>query len=154
MIWSKRNNRRGFTLVELLVVVGLIGILASISVVLYSKHLYKARVARACFEIRMIATEIDQFRVDFRDCPETLNDINIGGQLDPWGNPYEYLSFATTHGHGKMRKDHFNVPINTHYDLYSKGRDGRSTSPLTASISRDDVIRADDGAFVGLACEY
>lgn len=139
---------------ELLVVICLIGILSSISVELYSRYMYEARVERACFEIRMIALEIEQFRVDFRDCPETLNDVDKGGMLDPWGNPYEYLSFATTHGTGQMRKDHFMVPINTHYDLYRKGKDGRSASPLTALISRDDVIRADDGAFVGLAADY
>jgi general secretion pathway protein G len=151
---NKRNDQRGFTLVELLVVIGLIGILASISVVLYTRHLNKARVERACFEIRMIATEIDQFRVENFDCPESLNDTDRGGQLDPWGNPYEYLSFATTHGTGRMRKDHFLVPINTRYDLFSKGRDGGSTPPLTALISRDDVIWADDGGFVGLAADY
>jgi general secretion pathway protein G len=55
---------------------------------------------------------------------------------------------------GIARKDRFLVPINSTYDLYSVGADGKSTGPLTASISHDDVIRANDGGYVGLASGY
>jgi general secretion pathway protein G len=44
--------------------------------------------------------------------------------------------------------------LNSDYDLYSKGRDGRSVSPLTAKASRDDVIRASNGGFIGLGANY
>lgn len=54
----------------------------------------------------------------------------------------------------KPRKDRFLVPINSDYDLYSKGRDGESVAPLTAQKSHDDVVRANDGAFVGLAVNF
>lgn len=54
----------------------------------------------------------------------------------------------------KPRKDRFLVPINSDYDLYSKGRDGESVAPLTAKQSHDDVVRANDGAFVGLAVNF
>jgi general secretion pathway protein G len=64
------------------------------------------------------------------------------------------LNFATVHGTGQMRKDRFLVPINSTYDLYSKGKDGRSVMGLTANDSRDDIIRANDGAFIGLASDY
>lgn len=63
------------------------------------------------------------------------NEGNAGGAIQP-------------------RKDRFLVPINSDYDLYSMGADGRSVAPLTASMSRDDIIRANDGAFVGLAEDY
>jgi general secretion pathway protein G len=46
------------------------------------------------------------------------------------------------------------VPINSDYDLYSMGKDGESVPPLTARASRDDVIRANDGAYIGLASEF
>jgi len=46
------------------------------------------------------------------------------------------------------------VPINTDFDLYSMGPDGRSAPPLTAKHSRDDIVRANDGAFIGLASDY
>jgi general secretion pathway protein G len=55
---------------------------------------------------------------------------------------------------GKPRKDRFLVPINTDFDLYSMGKDGRSEQNLDAHYSRDDIVRANDGLFVGLAIEY
>ena len=55
---------------------------------------------------------------------------------------------------GQWRKDKNIVPINTDFDLYSIGKDGNSVAPLTAKPSRDDIIRANDGAFVGLVSVY
>jgi general secretion pathway protein G len=55
---------------------------------------------------------------------------------------------------GRPRKDRFLHPINSDYDLYSMGKDGESVEPLTAQKSHDDVIRANDGRFVGLAVEF
>ena len=46
------------------------------------------------------------------------------------------------------------MPINSDFDLYSTGPDGASVAPLTAEPSRDDIVRANDGAFIGLASEY
>jgi general secretion pathway protein G len=54
----------------------------------------------------------------------------------------------------KPRKDKNLVPLNSDYDLYSMGKDGESQIPLTVKISHDDIIRANDGAFVGLAIDY
>jgi len=55
---------------------------------------------------------------------------------------------------GQARKDHFLVPLNSDYDLYSVGKDGESRAPLSAPQSADDVIRANDGAYIGLAANY
>jgi len=55
---------------------------------------------------------------------------------------------------GSARKDHFLVPLNSDYDLYSVGKDGKSRAPLSAPDSADDVIRANDGAYIGLAAHY
>jgi general secretion pathway protein G len=52
------------------------------------------------------------------------------------------------------RKDRFLVPLNTDFDLYSVGRDGESVPPLSAAKSRDDVVRAANGAFIGLASKF
>ena len=57
-------------------------------------------------------------------------------------------------GVGEVRKDRNLVPINTDYDLYSAGPDGNSVPPLTAAASRDDIVRANDGRFIGKAEEY
>ena len=53
-----------------------------------------------------------------------------------------------------MLKDRFLVPINSDFDLYSMGKDGKSQMPLTAKDSRDDIIRANDGAYIGLAYAF
>jgi len=88
--------------------------------------------------------------------PEDLTGIPATNLTDPWGNAYEYLKIegADTKSKGNMRKDKNLVPINSDFDLYSKGADGKSTAPLTASASRDDVVRANDGRYFGLGENY
>jgi general secretion pathway protein G len=54
----------------------------------------------------------------------------------------------------QARKDRFLVPLNTDFDLYSVGRDGESVPALTAAKSRDDVVRAANGSFIGLASKF
>jgi general secretion pathway protein G len=44
--------------------------------------------------------------------------------------------------------------LNSSYDLFSAGKDGNWVAPITAAVSQDDIIRANDGAYVGLASEY
>jgi general secretion pathway protein G len=55
---------------------------------------------------------------------------------------------------GQMRKDRNLVPINTDFDLYSMGKDGETVMPLTTPKSQDDIVRASNGAFVGLGSDY
>jgi general secretion pathway protein G len=52
------------------------------------------------------------------------------------------------------RLDRFAVALNADYDLYSLGGDGESAVSLTETASRDDVVRADNGGYIGLASEY
>ena len=51
-------------------------------------------------------------------------------------------------------KDSALAPLNTDFDLYSVGPDGDSRLPLTAAASRDDILRANNGAFIGRAENY
>jgi general secretion pathway protein G len=95
-------------------------------------------------------------RAEFAACPQTLANAQASPEnlIDPWGNPCQYLEFCSSKPGGGARKDKFLVPINSDYDLYSMGRDGASVAPLTAKPSRDDIVRANDGAFIGLASDY
>lgn len=45
-------------------------------------------------------------------------------------------------------------PLNSDFDLYSMGPDGKTATPLTAKASYDDIIRAVDGKFLGLASDF
>lgn len=146
---------KGFTLIELMVVIAIISALGAIATPGYLGYLEKARILRAIAEIRILDKEIFAYKMSNGDnLPDTLMDIDRGTLKDPWGNLYQYLNFANVKGVGKMRKDRFVVPLNTDYDLYSMGKDGRTTGPLTAGVSHDDIIRANDGRFVGRASEY
>ena len=111
---------------------------------------------RAIEELRSVSSELT-----LQDTlPSSLAGIGRGGMLDPWGYPYRYLPFPPPDRDGQRlhpqgaRKDRFLVPINSSYDLYSMGKDGKTTAALTASASADDIIRANDGAFIGRASEF
>jgi general secretion pathway protein G len=114
----------------------------------------RARVHQAITDITVLNTLLRKYDDDHRDMPSGLGAIGAAGKLDPWGRPYVYLKLGAPGTAGKARKNKNLVPINTQYDLYSKGKDGDSTPPLTAAKSRDDVVLANDGAFVGKASEY
>ncbi|MGA8010171.1 MAG: prepilin-type cleavage/methylation domain-containing protein, partial [Thiomonas sp.] len=54
-------------------------------------------------------------------------------------------------GKGHARKDHALNPINTDFDLYCMGQDGQIKLQITNKLSLDDIIRANNGAYIGLA---
>jgi general secretion pathway protein G len=144
----------GFTLVELLITIAIILTLCAIAVPNLMAAINQARIARAVGDIRSIGDGILEYEFTHNAFPNTLAEAGYGSNRDPWGNPYQYLNFDNAKGKGKMRKDRFLVPINTYFDLYSMGPDGKSVSPLTAQASHDDIIWANDGAFVGPASQY
>ena len=80
--------------------------------------------------------------------PDDLSELGFPNTTDPWGNPYQYTKVEGT-PQGQLRKDRFMVPVNSDFDLYSMGPDGRSSTPFTAARSRDDIVRANDGGYVG-----
>lgn len=143
----------GFSLIELMIVIGLIGTLAAIAIPNYIQYREKAKVAQAIADIRAMEKMIANFTIDNDRLPTSLAEIGMGGHRDPWGTPYEYITVEGT-PRGKLRKDRFLVPVNSDYDLYSMGQDRKSSTPFTAKASRDDIVRANDGAYVGLASEF
>jgi general secretion pathway protein G len=157
--WWKMSSP-GFTLLELISAVAIVGTLTAIAVPLTKDHLYKAEVARAIAEIRVMEKEIISFAIGGDRYPNTLTEVDRDGFLDPWGNQYQYLNIADVikgngGGHPKgARKDKHEVPLNNDYDLYSMGKDGKSKVPLQNPFSHDDIIRASDGEYVGLAWKY
>lgn len=135
---------------ELLAVIGIVGSLAALAIPASQDAIQRARVARAIVELRAISKNLD--------LQDSLPDnLSVFGPviLDPWGNPYQYNKFPPFMKVPKgARRDRFLVPINTTHDLYSTGRDGKTSPALTAGPSQDDVIRANDGGFFGLAAKF
>jgi general secretion pathway protein G len=146
---------RGFTLIELMIVMIIIALIGGVALPYYAGHREKVKIVQAVTDIRSMEVLINQYRLDNRALPASLADIGRAGLLDPWNNPYRYLDVTDIKAtKGTARKDKNLVPINSDYDLYSMGADGATVPPLTAKQSRDDIIRANDGRFIGPGADY
>lgn len=158
LIGGRSEKRvKALTLVELLLVIAILGTLGAIALPVYTNYIDKARNSAAIADIRGIESEIIKFQAERGMPPDTLAQAGLPTQLDPWGNPYQYLRLlgVPQHAlHGNWRRDRFTNPLNTDFDLYSMGKDGKSAPALTAKDSHDDIVRANNGAFLGLASEY
>jgi general secretion pathway protein G len=128
-------DQRGFTLVELLVVLAILGLLVAVATPQVLKYLARARVETAKIEMRSIATALDLYLVDVGRYPSQQEGLqalvaNPGGlaswqgpylksgasgvPLDPWRHPYQY-----------------SIPGQSgDYDLFSMGPD--NNSPVSA----------------------
>jgi general secretion pathway protein G len=260
---------RGFTLLELMIVVAILAIIASIAIPQYQSALRSARIVKCKQELRTISQAIDMFLATNHRLPFTLYETEFGGRRDPWGTPYCYLNYSAgagdgldwavrvglvdpsavvrnaagrrdgrpvdgalrapqgpapmgpgPPGHGAIqaapvphttqttqgpvgqgapvaavdpagtlssafggqlsnadltdlerslgtqsmfagvavdsvrRRDRYLFPLNTDYDLFSLGPDGLTATALNNPQSLDDVIRANNGGFFGVASDY
>ena len=127
---SANYAQRGFTLIEIMVVVVIIGVLGAIVVPQFMSRPDQAKVTAAKTDIQAISTALEMYRLDTFSYPSTQQGLealitqpsgtpvaknwNPQGYLksmpnDPWGMPYQYLNPGT---HSKS------------YDLFSLGSDG------------------------------
>lgn len=153
-----QRAEEGFTLVELISVVAIIAILAAIAIPFYDEYINTAKIkGRAIPELLMLEQEIDIYKIEEGHLPDTLGDIRQGDLKDPWGTPYQYLRIEgndNLKGKGDLRKDGALNPLNKDYDLYSMGKDRKTQMSLNAKDSKDDIVRAIDGGYVGLAEKF
>jgi len=156
LLFCRRKNgafNKALTLIELLITIAIIGILSAIAVPMWTDYITDSRNAVAKADIANIQSQIDRV-VSLTGAPPN-NLTGITPANDPWGRPYRYLRIVGVFPQpAGMRRDKFTVPINTDYDLYSEGADGKTESALTGNPAQDDIVRANDGAFIDLGSEY
>lgn len=145
----------GFTVMELMAVIALLGLLAAMAIPAFNGYTERARINRAIGDISRISVEIYRWRTNTSSAsfPMTLAAAGITAGNDPWGNAYTYLRIEGSTV-GDRRKDRNLNPVNTDFDLYSNGPDGDTQKQFNAAKARDDVVRASNGAFIGIAEDY
>ena len=158
MMSARRPERaarrtRGFTLMEVMLTVGLIGVLMGIAIPAFQNYRERVRENQTVRDIAAMSADIQRFALDNRAFPQTLAEVGQAGRLDAWGRPYVHYN-VDGNGKGGARKDHKLNPLNTDFDLYSLGKDGKSKPQITQKDSVDDVIRASNGRFVGKASDF
>jgi len=154
--FAELAREHGFTLAEMAIALAIVAVVASIGLPKYQDYQEQLRVTQAIYEINFVNSKL-MLKLDelHGDAPSDLSEVGESGKKDPWGRDYVYQPLTGIKGvAGKARKNKNLVPINTYYDLYSKGKDGQSILPLTAAVSRDDILLANDGRFVGMAKDY
>ena len=147
---------QGMGLIDLMLAVIIASLLMAVAVPAYDQFIDRARVARAIGDIGSISIAIERFGINNNSrLPNSLNELLMDVPFDPWGAPYQYLNIvAAGPGKGAFRKDGKLNPLNSDFDLFSVGADGESMGPLSAAASRDDIVRANNGAFIGLGEDY
>lgn len=159
----------GFTVVEIVISLFIIGILSVLAVTAYTNFTDRSHVKLSIRNIRILEQSIKAFEFDNMRLPNTLNElgpVELMGEngdlitqsapfLDPYGNAYRYLNFANEPpGWPNCRTDQVDKPLSLDYDLYSMGADGVTQKKLNHVDSLDDIVRARSGKFVGLAADY
>lgn len=151
---SKSKTLKGFSAIEILIVIAILGLLLAIAIPSYDNYRDKKNVTLAKTDILEIQTAIDKFYIINNRFPETLSEIGKNQLRDPWDNKYFYLNVVTAKNKGSVRKDKNLTPVNSDYDLYSAGKDKSTQLAFTAKDSRDDIVRCNNGSYIGLAEDY
>lgn len=136
------SDRAGFTLVELLMVVAIVGALATMAIPAFNQYITLSKNKRCIGDIRTIDKAITAYILEKNALPGSLGDVGMAGQKDPWGRPYQYATPPSL-------KDSSTDPLNDDYDLYSWGKDGASADDDSDPTSADDIVRSNSGVYAG-----
>ena len=143
----------GFTIVELMIALAIAGVLMMIAIPAFQDYTKRVDDDQAIRDLTILQLQIDDYQLTTGTYPTSLAAIGATGMTDPWGNAYEYLNYDSNPP-GFRRKDRNLNPLNSDYDLYSKGEDGQTTKQIITPKAQDDIIRGRDGSFMGQAKDF
>ena len=124
---KKNNTKKAFTIIELMVVITIIGILASLVAPKFMGKLEGAKVKTTKAQLAMFSTSLDSFNLDTGRYPSETEGLKVlwtkmkdirgydgpylpkPADMDAWGNPYLYKKTSDEHG----------------YNIISYGKDGK-----------------------------
>jgi general secretion pathway protein G len=147
------RRSKGYTIIETMMVVGIIGIGGALAYPAYSSHVEDMKMVEAKKDLVLTDLKIETYFATNGAFPPDLAAVGMQ-QDDPWGSPYQYLNMDLANGNGLQRTDVSNAVINTDYDLYSSGPDSQTNKFLTHTKSVDDIVRGNNGEFMGVATDY
>ena len=88
----------GFTIIELLIVVAIIGILSAVAIPYYNSYRERVKIATCILGIGVIQKTIIAYYYEKGVYPSSLAEVGMDLEKDPWGNPYQYLKIAGATG--------------------------------------------------------
>ena len=152
---NKRKYSKAFTTIEMVIGVAVFVLLATVTINTGLALIDKIKSRTVLSDLKAIQIEVNKFYAANSSYPNSLDEIYATPQLDPWSTAYQYLRIngGPKNVKGKQRK-YKSLKINSTYDLYSMGPDQETASPLTASISLDDIIRGRNGSFIGYVTDF
>ena len=100
---TAKGAARGFTLLEIMVVIAIIGMLATAVSVAVMSYMKKAKVKTCSIQLNTLAQALNQYYLDENDYPSSLDDLAKGKDAlvkekqlkDPWGQEFIYNSSAS-----------------------------------------------------------
>jgi general secretion pathway protein G len=147
------RRSKGYTIIETMVAVGIIGISGALAYPVYSSHVDKMKIAESRKDLVLTDLKIETYFATNGAFPPDLAAIGMQ-QDDPWGKTYFYYNRDIPSGNGRERMDVNGTKINTDYDLYSKGPDNISAGKVSHSNGLDDIVRGNNGDFIGAGADY
>jgi general secretion pathway protein G len=124
---ATRTRDAGFTLIELMVVVVIVGIVSSIALVEFMNALDKSRQRATMSDMRTISKAIEAYGVDHNRVPDSTGGIvALTGVLIPY-----QTSIVPVHDHWRHTYNYESTPAVGAYTIESYGKDGLDGSDIT-----------------------